>query len=150
MGVDERTGRPLDAALLGILKAGGAYLPLDPSYPQERLRFMLEDAAARVLVTEARLAERLGATAADVVCLETDRELFASDRTDNLESGATPDNLAYVIFTSGSTGRSKGVKIDPRRTEPIGYGSWRNRMRADRTPHNAGRTTSALACSRSR
>ena len=104
----------LVVALLGILKAGGAYVPLDPSYPQERLRFMLEDAAARVLVTEARLAERLGATAADVVCLETDRELFASDRTDNLESGATPDNLAYVIFTSGSTGRPKGVMIPHR------------------------------------
>jgi amino acid adenylation domain-containing protein len=101
-------------ALLGILKAGGAYLPLDPSYPQERLRFMLEDAAARVLVTDARLAERPRATSVERICLDTDRELLASECADNLASGATADNLAYVIYTSGSTGTSKGVMIPHR------------------------------------
>ena len=104
----------LVVGLLAILKAGGAYMPLDPSYPQERLRLMVEDAAARLLVTDARLAERLGATGADVVYLETDREVLAADRSDNLDNVATTDNLASVIFTSGSTGRPKGAMIPHR------------------------------------
>jgi amino acid adenylation domain-containing protein len=104
----------MEVALLGILKAGGAYVPLDPGYPQERLRFMLDEAAARVLVTESRLAGRLGTAAADLVCLDTARQTVASERGDNLESGATPESLAYVLFTSGSTGRPKGVMIPHR------------------------------------
>jgi amino acid adenylation domain-containing protein len=104
-------GPELPEAILGVLKAGGAYLPLDPAYPPERLAWMLEDADARVLVTLDRLAERHPAGRARVVRLDADREAIGAERAEPPESGAAPDNLAYVVYTSGSTGRPKGVAV---------------------------------------
>lgn len=101
-------------AVLGILKAGGAYVPLDPNYPADRLAFMLEDASVRVLLTQQHLAERLPATHARVVILDTDHAEI--DRCDDTNPSllTTVDNLAYIIYTSGSTGQPKGVMIDHR------------------------------------
>jgi amino acid adenylation domain-containing protein/thioester reductase-like protein len=98
-------------ALLGILKAGGAYLPLDPTYPPERLAFMLEDSQAAVLVTQERLLPRLPEHRARVVRLDTDRDRIARERNDNPISPVKSQNLAYVIYTSGSTGKPKGVMV---------------------------------------
>ncbi|MGB9121882.1 MAG: amino acid adenylation domain-containing protein [Candidatus Angelobacter sp.] len=93
--------------ILGILKAGAAYLPIDLSYPPERVAFMLEDAGVPVLVSqrslEASLPKHQGAI------------LFLDDVSDGMDetpaSGAKPDSLAYVIYTSGSTGKPKGCQI---------------------------------------
>jgi amino acid adenylation domain-containing protein len=98
-------------ALLAVLKAGGAYMPLDPEYPRERLRFMLEDSGAPVLLTQERLRASLPETVARVVCLDDCRELYSEERGENPPGGATPDNLAYVIYTSGSTGTPKGAMV---------------------------------------
>src|SRR6185369_6836566 len=100
----------LAVALLGALKAGGAYLPLDPSYPTERLAFMLRDAAATVVVTGGSLRDRLpeGTAAVGLEDL-TDQ----SDRSD-LSDENHPESLAYVIYTSGSTGTPKGVAVTHR------------------------------------
>ncbi|MGH2708575.1 MAG: AMP-binding protein, partial [Actinomycetota bacterium] len=105
--------RSLDlvVGLLGILKAGGAYLPLDPDYPSQRLAFMLADAKAPILVTHTRLAERLPAPEAQVVCLDADREAIATHPTAAPPTTVGSDNLAYVIYTSGSTGQPKGVVV---------------------------------------
>ena len=100
--------------LLGILKADGAYLPLESSYPIERLAFMLEDAQASVLLTQARLLEGLPGHRAELICLDSDWEKIAREGTENLSSGTTPESLAYVTYTSGSTGRPKGVMISHR------------------------------------
>jgi amino acid adenylation domain-containing protein len=97
--------------LLAVLKAGGAYLPLDPQYPPERIRFMIEDSQARVVLTLSSLLHRLPDTAARPLCLDADRPLFSIESSENLEAQAMPDNLAYVIYTSGSTGRTKGVLV---------------------------------------
>ena len=97
--------------LLGILKAGGAYLPLDPDYPPERLAFMLQDAGARVLVTQAVLLSHLPADAARIVCLDADRPTIAQQPTAAPASFLHPQNPAYVIYTSGSTGKPKGVVV---------------------------------------
>jgi amino acid adenylation domain-containing protein len=97
--------------LLGILKAGGAYLPLDPSYPQERLAYMLTDARTPVLVTQAALVAQLPAHGARVVRLDVDRDEIAAHPVTAAVSGTQPDNLAYVIYTSGSTGKPKGAMI---------------------------------------
>ncbi|HSK75747.1 MAG TPA: amino acid adenylation domain-containing protein [Thermoanaerobaculia bacterium] len=94
--------------LLGILRTGAAYVPLDPEYPQERLAVMLEDVP--VLLTQARLVERLPATGARIVPLD---ELLLEGE-DDAGPGPRPDSLAYIIYTSGSTGRPKGVMIDHR------------------------------------
>ncbi|MDZ7960511.1 MAG: amino acid adenylation domain-containing protein [Aulosira sp. DedQUE10] len=101
-------------ALLGILKAGGAYLPLDPTYPQARLQFMLEDAKVSVLVTQQEFVELFGNAGVSVVCLDQDREAIASQSQENPTSCVTSSNLAYVIYTSGSTGEPKGVLIEHR------------------------------------
>ncbi len=98
--------------LLAVLKAGGAYVPLDPAYPAGRLAFMVDDARASVLVTQADLLERLPGTRASVICLDRDRRSIEQECGENLLGGAGLLNLAYVIFTSGSTGRPKGAMIN--------------------------------------
>ncbi|MEQ8962627.1 MAG: amino acid adenylation domain-containing protein, partial [Coleofasciculus sp. C2-GNP5-27] len=105
--------RSLDmvVGLLGILKAGGAYVPLDPAYPQERLALMIEDSQVPVIVTEQDQLTRLPDTQAQVVCLDRDQQAIAQHSPENLDSGVTPDHLAYTIYTSGSTGKPKGVQV---------------------------------------
>jgi amino acid adenylation domain-containing protein len=98
-------------ALLGALKAGAAYVPLDPTYPQERLRFMLEDARGQVLLTQQRLRNETTAGSYQVLCVDTDWDQIAQQDKDNPSCEVTTGNLAYVIYTSGSTGRPKGVQI---------------------------------------
>jgi amino acid adenylation domain-containing protein len=106
--------------LLGILKAGAAYVPLDPSYPKERLRFMLEDAQVSVLITQEKLVEDGGWRMEDgeprltVVCLDRDWPTISQQRNDNPKTGVGSENLAYVIYTSGSTGQPKGVQVSHR------------------------------------
>ncbi len=97
--------------ILGILKSGAAYLPLDPLYPPERLRFMLEDAGVSILVTQDRLAASLPPLDAAVIRLDTDRAAIDRESDGALASGAAPESLAYVIYTSGSTGRPKGSLV---------------------------------------
>src|SRR5262249_12038268 len=97
--------------LIGILKAGGAYLPLDPAYPQERLAFMLADAAAPVLVTQSALRERLPSHDTKVVRLDTDWPGIARQEVSAPDVDLAPGNAAYVIYTSGSTGTPKGVVV---------------------------------------
>ncbi len=100
--------------LLGIVKAGGSYLPLDPVYPPQRIAFMLEDAQVRVVLTQERLARSLPQSTADMVCLDTEADIFANLPQDNSTPEVQPENLAYVIYTSGSTGTPKGVEITHR------------------------------------
>ncbi|CAG0936134.1 nonribosomal peptide synthetase DhbF [Thermoflexales bacterium] len=101
-------------ALLGILKVGAVYVPLDPMYPKERLAFMLEDVQARWLLTQVQLLARLPATAAQLICLDTDWEKIARQNTENLDQPVTAENAAYLIYTSGSTGKPKGAVIPHR------------------------------------
>lgn len=107
----ERRPRML-VALLGALKAGAAYVPLDPSYPAERIGFMLEDSAAPVVVTERALVAELPAGSHAVLTIEDALESDAQAAAGGAVAGA--DDIAYVIFTSGSTGRPKGVRIPHR------------------------------------
>ncbi len=97
--------------LLGVLKAGGAYLPLDPSYPEARLAFMLEDARVPVLITDRGPDASLPVGPARVVWLSPDVEGTESEGSEDLEGIVEGDRLAYVIYTSGSTGRPKGVQV---------------------------------------
>ncbi|MGJ5676043.1 MAG: amino acid adenylation domain-containing protein [Nostochopsis sp.] len=103
--------RSLDMAigLLAILKAGGAYIPLDPSYPKERLVYMLEDSQPSVLLTQQYLVESLPTHKAKVVCIDGDWRVIANKNTENPPSNITCKHLAYIIYTSGSTGKPKGA-----------------------------------------
>jgi len=104
----------LIVAMLAVLKCGGAYVPLDPDYPEERLRFMLDDVGAQVVVTTLDASARFAARDVAVLCYELD----GARREPPVESGPLPrvssDALAYVIYTSGSTGVPKGVAVEHR------------------------------------
>ncbi|XCN72937.1 MAG: AMP-binding protein [Candidatus Electrothrix aestuarii] len=97
--------------LLGILKAGGAYVPLDPDYLEERLRFMLKDCGAEILLTQTRLYDRLPGFTGKMIDLD-EPQLYAGWTTENPQRCCRPKHLAYVIYTSGSTGRPKGVMVE--------------------------------------
>ena len=92
VGVMMERSLEMVVALLGVLKAGGAYLPLDPTYPEERLQFIIDDAKPAVILTQ---------------------EESTTDKTDQ-SRGSNPDFIAYVIYTSGSTGKPKGVMVPHR------------------------------------
>ena len=97
-------------ALLAVWKAGAAYLPLDPGTPEERLDYMLADAAPVAAIADDHLAPRLQHMSAQALCVPArERELLAGLAADDLESPTTGGNLAYVIYTSGSTGKPKGA-----------------------------------------
>ncbi len=99
--------------MLAVLEAGGAWLPLDPSYPAERLAFMLEDAGARVLLVQESLLKRMPVGSRHVVLLD-ERWDSGEDMGQPLRTDVTPSNLAYIIYTSGSTGQPKGVMVTHR------------------------------------
>jgi len=102
------------AAVLGVLKAGAAYVPLDPSFPKDRLKAMVDDAACAAILTSGALAPLIHAENACAVQLE---EVWSARGPVERPSGGTParpDDLAYVIYTSGSTGKPKGVEVSHR------------------------------------
>ena len=102
------------AGLLGIMRAGGAYVPVDPAFPADRRRFMLEDAEVRVIVTQESLLPQIDAADVEVICLDRDAAAIAAAGSTPPPCAATADSLAYVIYTSGSTGKPKGVQIPHR------------------------------------
>ncbi|MDQ2937387.1 MAG: amino acid adenylation domain-containing protein [Acidobacteriota bacterium] len=108
--------------ILGILKAGAAYVPLDPTYPSERLSLMLRDANVFVLLTQSHLLDGLPPHNGPRLSLDSDWDIVAKERKDNSPAHTTPDNLAYVIYTSGSTGEPKGVMIS--HSGLVNYLSW--------------------------
>ncbi|MDO0928849.1 amino acid adenylation domain-containing protein [Streptomyces sp. TG1A-8] len=130
-------GADLVCALLGVLKSGAAYVPLDPSYPAERLRYMVGDSAAPVVVTQSAHA---GLFAPGPELLLTDREWPAGDGTAP-PAAAGPDDPAYVIYTSGSTGRPKGVRVAHRGV--VNYLHWCDRN----YPPAPGAEIGSLLCS---
>jgi len=97
--------------ILGILKAGGAYLPIDPSYPKDRVEFMLCDSGSNLLLTKSELSQKVGDSVVKV--LLDDDESYKEDSSD-IELINTPHDLCYVIYTSGTTGKPKGVLIEHR------------------------------------
>ncbi|BAZ50358.1 amino acid adenylation [Nostoc sp. NIES-4103] len=109
VGICMQRSIDLIIGLLAIFKAGGAYIPLDPTYPQERLAFMLAETQAPVLLTQQPLLDLIPEHEAQVICIDRDWEQIAQESLENPVNNLTPDNLAYVIYTSGSTGKPKGV-----------------------------------------
>ncbi|GHG61834.1 amino acid adenylation domain-containing protein [Streptomyces griseocarneus] len=124
---DDRVGLFVEPSLdlmvgaWGILCSGGAYLPLSPEYPEERLRYMIEDAKVGIIFSQEHLREELAELAPPGTKIFTLREAQGSHEPASAEyapavsgSGPRPDDLAYVIYTSGSTGKPKGVMIEHR------------------------------------
>lgn len=98
--------------LLGILKAGAAYLPIDPIYPKERIRLMLEDADVKLVLSEQQLADSLPDIGARVINVDQEWNSISQFSASAPKTSVSGNNLAYVIYTSGSTGKPKGVQIE--------------------------------------
>jgi amino acid adenylation domain-containing protein/thioester reductase-like protein len=117
VGVCVERSHNMIVGVLGILKAGGAYVPLDPNYPVERLQYMLQDAAPRVVLIQKEILTRLPAIGTRCVVLEEGLEESAGHVDEDISvsmPGLTAESLVYVIYTSGSTGNPKGVSMPHR------------------------------------
>jgi amino acid adenylation domain-containing protein len=105
--------RSLDmfVGLLGILKAGGAYLPLDPNFPEERMKYMLADSNVTVLLTMEKFINKI-AGRDDLIILPIDDKALYGEDNSGFPCGNNPQDPAYAIYTSGSTGKPKGIIIE--------------------------------------
>ena len=120
VGVFVERSADMIVALLGVIKAAGAYVPLDVSYPDERVAYVLHDCRARVVLTQEKSRRRVNVGECRVVALDTDRNHIDVESESNPRTRVTAANAAYVIYTSGSTGKPKGV---------VGlHGATRNRL----------------------
>lgn len=106
--------RSVDAvvSVLAVLKSGAAYIALDPTYPQKRLAFMLEDSGAAIILTRKEIAPKLELQNVETLYFETLSSITEGYESKNLNIDVTPTDLAYVIYTSGSTGTPKGVLLE--------------------------------------
>ncbi len=106
-------------AMLGVSKAGGTYVPLDPTYPSDRLAYMLEDTKAPILITHSSIEDKVPTRDLQILRLDVEWQAFVEanqrehgmDYVPHVPNLATSEDLIYVIYTSGSTGKPKGVQI---------------------------------------
>ncbi|SFM53904.1 non-ribosomal peptide synthetase [Marinobacter zhejiangensis] len=101
----------LPATVIALWKLGAAYVPLDPAYPEDRIKAILSVAQVSLLVTQAHFSAAQDAHDGPIVLLDTDAPSIAGESQAAVDTNLTADQLAYVIFTSGSTGTPKGVEI---------------------------------------
>ncbi|WP_257126332.1 non-ribosomal peptide synthetase [Paenibacillus polymyxa] len=111
VGLMARRSLETVVGILAVLKAGGAYVPIDPEYPEERIRYILENSNAQLLLTQRELLQQVPF---EGTVLALDDEQTYSDDGSNLEPASGPNDLAYVIYTSGTTGKPKGVMLEHR------------------------------------
>jgi amino acid adenylation domain-containing protein len=109
-------------AVMGVIKAGGAYLPVDPTYPKERIKYMLDESQAKVLVAQRHLKETVPF---DGEIIEVENIAPGAADTGNPEHVNSPTDMVYVIYTSGSTGKPKGVIVQHNHFVNAGLG-WRD------------------------
>ncbi|MHA4842638.1 non-ribosomal peptide synthetase [Flavitalea antarctica] len=108
-------GLDMIICILGILKSGAAYVPIDPQYPEERIHFILDDTASKIIITNSLSSLKLRKEL-EVIEIENHWALIKAEPTQNLQTEIAPSQLAYIIYTSGSTGKPKGVMIEHRNT----------------------------------
>lgn len=111
IGLYVERGPDMLIGLLGILKAGAAYVPLDPTYPADRLAFMLQDSEARFVLTQQSLQTTLPPNHARVLCMDKAGLSLTPGLSPVNQPTHEAERLAYVIYTSGSTGKPKGVQV---------------------------------------
>lgn len=131
VGLHTKRSTHLLIGALGILKAGGAYVPLDPAFPADRIALYIEDSGCPLIVAQKSLIADLPDSTAEVISIDSDPSILAAP-TDNVDSGVSGADLAYMIYTSGSTGRPKGVMVEHRNVSNFFTGM------DDRIPHEGG------------
>ncbi len=102
------------AAMLAVLKSGSAYVPVDPSYPQDRIEYMVKDSGIKLILTQDSLKTQLNSQPAVLISMDGDKQKIEQESRSNPAVPMHPENLAYVIYTSGSTGKPKGTLLHHR------------------------------------
>ncbi|MGF7531392.1 lichenysin non-ribosomal peptide synthetase LicA [Bacillus paralicheniformis] len=124
IGIMVKPSLEMAAGVLAILKAGAAYVPIDPSYPAERIGYVLKDSCAELLLTETNLAAPEEFSGETLLLDSMLSEEITKDDEVNPQAGTQSDNLAYLIYTSGTTGQPKGVMVEHRSLVNLCY--WHN------------------------
>ncbi|WP_047478576.1 non-ribosomal peptide synthetase, partial [Bacillus siamensis] len=121
-------------SVLAVMKSGGAYIPIDSHYPKERIRYLLKDSAASVLLVQSEYKE-LASQLADhnLLLIQLDHEDQYDICAENIHSSVSPDDTAYIIYTSGTTGTPKGVEVRNRSFTHAAL-AWRSIYELDRIP----------------
>ena len=136
VGICTGRGFGMVTAALAVMRCGAAYVPLDPSYPRDRLAFMAEDAELAALIVDQSSVASAPAVSCPRIDLDADRDAIAgADML--LDDGANGEHLAYLIYTSGSTGRPKGVMVRHRNAANFFVGM-DHVLGADRDDHQPG------------
>ena len=109
-------GLEMIIGIIAVFKAGGAYVPMDPSYPQDRIKYILEDTQAELILNQIDITEsdEMYDYREKIINIALTEELYKTEDNSNLPEYSTSDDLAYVIYTSGTTGKPKGVLINNR------------------------------------
>ncbi|MBN1040279.1 non-ribosomal peptide synthetase [Clostridium botulinum] len=113
----------LMVSILAVLKTGAAYLPIDPTYPIERINYMLEDSKSCILLTNLKIEKEIKFMGSIINIKDINLGIYSKE---NLEKTNDLDDLAYIIYTSGSTGKPKGVMIEHQGL--TNYIWWANKM----------------------
>ncbi|MCP5063931.1 MAG: AMP-binding protein, partial [Ignavibacteriae bacterium] len=112
VGVSTQRSLELIISILAIVKAGGAFVPIDPSYPGDRIDYMISDSKMSYLITQEKVQPNLTDFTGDVIVIEEERGSIEKEELTNIKNSIDPENLAYVIYTSGSTGKPKGTLLN--------------------------------------
>ena len=97
-------------AILAVLKSGASYIPIDPDYPSDRIKYMLENSKTALLLSNEELMKK-GNYDIDFIDISLENSSIYDDHKENIENISKPDDLSYIIYTSGSTGNPKGVML---------------------------------------
>ncbi len=112
VGLCLRRSVDMIVAIFGILKAGAAYVPIDPSYPKERIDYMLKDSSVALVMTQSDIVASLAPLEIQTFLMDKETAVLARYSQDNPAMTLAANPLAYVIYTSGSTGQPKGVEVE--------------------------------------
>ncbi|MGB0866044.1 MAG: AMP-binding protein, partial [Granulosicoccaceae bacterium] len=124
------------AAMLGSWLADGAFVPLDPEYPDERLRYMVEDAQVQIIISSEKYADLFTHSGTDILLLDQNSPFSLPEANPDALHCPAPEQLAYIMYTSGSTGMPKGV--------PIEHGALLNYCNADAEVYELSATDRTL------
>lgn len=101
-------------AMLAVLKAGAAYVPIDPSYPEDRIQHMVKESGAQIVITQNKFSSEANFDNVTIVNIDADEQQIRAQKSENPAMQSSLDNLMYIIFTSGSTGMPKGIAVELR------------------------------------
>jgi amino acid adenylation domain-containing protein len=122
------------SGLVGIFKSGGGYVPLDPTYNDDLLRYIIQDAGLEIIITQRKFSGKFSGYAAEIIDIDEDSGLSLQRTNWSPRHVSNPKDIAYVIYTSGSTGKPKGVMVEQKSL--VNYVTWVNTILIEKAKPN--------------